>query len=418
MAYVYLIYEKENLKLENYLRCLNFDKLPEKEICEVVYDKETYNFFKLNSLEFNIANKVFSYKDDDLFLVEEVDMKFKFTPNANSKLFYDLFEDRLGPKYKNFIESLKIKKSDMENFMNMFERVFGKIVNDCVYDTHAQLSSTSDKFESSVQEARLATDYMNIRIAIKIYLEEGKIHRLLKASRFLVMEIQDYIKYYLDGEIYYPCGDPDSFFDLARKINAEHLKDEFFGREFGRMVKFSYITNVARYYADFDLKRDNALYFKEAHPALFNFYEKQIFTTPKLTILDKSADEIATEMIKIEPCPMFTEILKIILKRVEAGETISESIVEKLCHFRKQKTAFEIYSTILRKSKNIDTFISAFKSSRSPLTEIFDMLMERIDSGMENITLEKLQYISGLTYWDQTRRDKIYHYLELYSTEK
>lgn len=412
MTYVYLIYEKEDLTLERYLKCVDFNRLPEREICEVVYDGKTFNFFKLDSLEFNIANKVFRYKEDfingSLFTVAESKTKFNFNKDANSKLFYDYFED-ITLNYQNFVEKLTIKKSDHKNFMNMFERTIGKEADEVV-------KGLLDRF-TGMDRVQNVNFYFNqffspgdVQKIVNIYLEEGKIHRLLKTSSLFVTSVLLQINKNLNDEIYYPCDDQDVLFKVTRQI----YRDNYL------LTSQPYVTSIEEYFADMNLKWNNVLMLKQFYPNLFDFYEKEIFATPQLTILEKPADEIAKEIVKLRKGPLFTTVLKILFKRIKFGEEISDSSAFNLCRMGIGKTKYEIYLTTLRRTKNFDNFVSGLEYFPAIAPQIFDVLMEKIEFGMQNITKEKITKLlnfQAVKNLGNDRKNMLIDYLKLHDFE-
>lgn len=189
MTYLYINDHKNTEKLMKYVP---FSKFPRDTTCRVIFDGSTINFFTMNTLDFDISNKVLRIEKDKLFLISENLGKFTY----DSEPIYDYLNDK-SKSYKGFFKKLTVGEKDFESFVNMFERLFTEKFKFIATD-NVLGNAIGVKFQEMLEK-------QDFEMITSIFVKSGNTHRLLKINALFADQVVEFIsrseKFYTGGDI-------------------------------------------------------------------------------------------------------------------------------------------------------------------------------------------------------------------------
>lgn len=402
----YLYTRSKNAELDKCLQLVDFKKFNTNENCRLIFDleqihdfkevninenfslirnKNTIDFFTLDTLEFGISNRIYRIEEGKLHLIQEDSISnnnFPLIKNQSGKLFYDNLLTNLE-NYGKIFKYLVVSKRDFQSFMNAMMKI----------------DITEEKFTKH--------EISNI---CRIFFASGNVHL------FMLKNLDGYVVGNVHGfqysRLYFPCKNPDELFEiLLERFKSGELLDD--------------VRDIALYNCDINLSERNFRIVKvildKKYPELINFYETQMFCEgKKLTIMDRSLDDLVIFIGKnLNYSQIKVFLVNVLIERLKKGEKVSSDDFLSLFVFERftDEITLEVFNLVslplLENETNFQVYVEKFKKFTFDLKDkIFDMLMSRINLDIVNITADGCYEILSSRSISKNRLQQLENFLK------
>lgn len=372
MTYLYLRYGKFSEGFEKYLELVNFETFSRNENCRIIFSGDVYNFFVLDELTFGISHRIYRIEKNKLFFIDVDTIEKKFypaKPSTSGKLFYDNFSFA-----EDIFKNLEVQPEDYESFIQMI-----------------------------IRNKKFPLNYLNLNPIIEIFIKTGNLHKLLMIYRNFEKVSWVMGRFVLEGN-YRPCNDPDALFDILLEnpsipIAVDNIDMKTSEENF---QKFEAIRGKSKIYQE-----------------MVDFYKNK-----RTTILDESPNEIAREILKLRSGNFANYLLSYLIPN---SEKIDMKLVQDILmgRFLPVKLRMDLFGMTLGKRLWKETNFQIFSGyinmmppgSEAIANAIFDILMNKIELDITNITRESLYRILSNSIIPQEKRNDLEDFMKLSSKE-